>query len=144
MIAVLVLIGHAQFNAIRIGLMKILYVWTSMRWTGLLEYAMLLLLLGWVVIDGWIIGLGRRKVSRRRFEELTSWLLISVVGAVEKVVLTLLLFHMQLQLLFWQSRLIYELRWFHVNMVAGCMDSFAVWCSTVGVYFMLIEFPVCK
>lgn len=102
MIVVLILVVDAHFNAIRIGLMEFLYVWTSMRRTRLFEHAVVLRRL-LVVIGGRVLGWGW-KVSRRwrcnGCEILTSRLLmISVVRTVEKVFLILLL-HMQLQLLF--------------------------------------------
>lgn len=129
MIAVLILVVDTDFYAIRIGLVELLYVWTSM-WTRLFEHAMVLLvmicrrILGW----GWKV---RRWRRRNGCEILTSRLLIIVVGTVEKVFLILLL-HMQLQLLLWQSRLIYELRWFHVNMVAGCIGTCLALLESVG------------
>lgn len=147
MIVVLILIVDAtHLDAIGIGLMEFLYVGAAMWWTGLLEHAMVL---GWrqrlVVICGvlgWVSEMCRWRRRDGR-EILTSRLLIVVVGTVEEIFL-ILLFHMQLQLLLWQSRLIYELRWFHVNMVAGCICLSSSPLSSCGRLFMLIEFPVWK
>lgn len=123
----ILVVDTTHFNAIGIGLMELLqtlYTSTSsnVRWTrddGVI----------WRVIGRrWKVRYWRRW--RWFFRDiLTSLLRIIIIvmmmhGTVKKIFILILLLHMQLQLFLWQSRLIYELRWFHVNMAEGFIWDF--------------------